>query len=101
LPLASPDRLGSVITRLICLTDWALPDRILHREVKMNRKSFLLITFAAGCVVASTVLVPNAGHAQVDARVTKSMESLKGMTAKLGTPFAKGRPMSALVPVKE
>jgi hypothetical protein len=25
LPLASPDRLGSVITRLICLADWASP----------------------------------------------------------------------------
>jgi hypothetical protein len=41
--------------------------------------------------VASTVLVPNAGHAQVDARVTKSMESLKGMTAKLGAPKLEGK----------
>jgi len=30
--------------------------------------------------------VPSVGHAQVDPRVAKSMESLKAMTAKLGTP---------------
>ena len=40
--------------------------------------------------MASAVLVPNAGHAQADPRVTKSMESLKGMTAKLGTPKLEG-----------
>jgi Cache 3/Cache 2 fusion domain len=56
----------------------------------MNRKSFLVSIFAAGCVMASAVLVPNAGHAQADPRVTKSMESLKGMTAKLGTPKLDG-----------
>jgi hypothetical protein len=56
----------------------------------MNRKSFLVSIFAAGCVMASAVLVPNAGHAQADPRVTQSMESLKGMTAKLGTPKLEG-----------
>ena len=40
--------------------------------------------------MVSAVLVPNAGYAQVDPRVTKSMESLKGMTAKLGTPKLDG-----------
>ena len=57
----------------------------------MNRKSFLVRIFAAGCVMASAVLVPNAAHAQADSRVTKSMESLKGMTAKLGTPKLEGK----------
>ena len=56
----------------------------------MSRKSFLVSIFAAGCVMASAVLVPNAGHAQADPRVTKSMESLKGMTAKLGKPKLEG-----------
>jgi hypothetical protein len=56
----------------------------------MNRKSFLLAIFAAGCVMASALLVPNAGYAQVDPRVAKSMESLKGMTAKLGAPKLEG-----------
>jgi hypothetical protein len=56
----------------------------------MNRNSFLISIFAAGCVMASAVLVPNAGYAQADPRVAKSMESLKGMTAKLGTPKLEG-----------
>jgi hypothetical protein len=56
----------------------------------MSRKSFLVSIFAAGCVMASAVLVPNAGYAQADPRVTKSMESLKGMTAKLGKPKLEG-----------
>ena len=57
----------------------------------MNRKSFLVTIFAAGCVMASAVLMPNAGYAQADARVTKSMESLKGKTAKLGAPKLEGK----------
>jgi Cache 3/Cache 2 fusion domain len=57
----------------------------------MNRKSFLVRIFAAGCVMASAALVPNTGYAQADPRVTKSMESLKGMTAKLGTPKLEGK----------
>jgi hypothetical protein len=57
----------------------------------MNRKSFLVGIFAAGYVVASVVLVPSVGHAQADPRVTKSMEILKAMTAKLGTPKLEGQ----------
>jgi hypothetical protein len=34
--------------------------------------------------------VPNVAHAQADPRVTKSMETLKAMTAKLGKPKLEG-----------
>jgi Cache 3/Cache 2 fusion domain len=57
----------------------------------MNRESFLVTIFAAGCVMALAVLAPSAGHAQANPRVTKSMESLKAMTAKLGTPNLEGQ----------
>jgi hypothetical protein len=57
----------------------------------MNRKNFFVGIFAAGCLVASAVLVPSVGHAQADQRVTKSMETLKAMTAKLGTPKLEGQ----------
>jgi Cache 3/Cache 2 fusion domain len=56
----------------------------------MNRKDFLVGVFAAACLVTSTLLVPSVGHAQADPRVTKSMETLKAMTAKLGTPKLDG-----------
>jgi len=35
--------------------------------------------------------VPNVAHAQADPRVTKSMETLKAMTAKLGKPKLEGQ----------
>ena len=57
----------------------------------MNRKSFFVGAFAAACLVASAVLLPNVGHAQADPRVTKSMELLKAMTAKLGAPKLEGK----------
>jgi len=57
----------------------------------MNRKSFFVGIFAAGCLAASAVLTPSVGHAQVDPRVTKSMETLKAMTAKLGVPKLEGK----------
>ena len=56
----------------------------------MNRKDFFVGVFAAGCLLASTVLVPSVGHT-ADPRVTKSMETLKAMTAKLGTPKLEGQ----------
>src|SRR5262249_16283623 len=66
-----------------------MPDRILHREVKMNRKSshYLCLWVCRGIDCARA----ECRAAQVDARVTKSMESLKGMTAKLGTPKLEGK----------
>jgi hypothetical protein len=36
-------------------------------------------------------MMPNVGYAQADPRITKSMESLKGMTAKLGAPITEGK----------
>jgi hypothetical protein len=57
----------------------------------MNRKNLIVSMFAAGCVVASALLVPSVGHTQADQRVTKSMETLKVMTAKLGTPKLEGQ----------
>jgi hypothetical protein len=46
---------------------------------------------AAGCLVATAVLVPSVGHAQADPRIAKSMDSLKAMTAKLGAPKLEGK----------
>ena len=57
----------------------------------MNRKDFFVGVFAAACLVTSTLLVPSVGHAQADPRVTKSMETLKAMSAKLGTPKLEGK----------
>ena len=57
----------------------------------MNRKDFFVGVFAATCLVTSTLLVPSVGHAQADPRVTKSMETLKAMTAKLGAPKLEGK----------
>jgi hypothetical protein len=71
-------------------SDWALPDRVLHREVTMNRKTFFVGILAAGCLVAASILVSSEGRAQADPRVTKSMETLKAMTAKLGAPKLEG-----------
>ena len=56
----------------------------------MYRKNVFVGILAAGCFVAASVLAPNAGQAQADPRVTKSMESLKSMTAKLGAPKLEG-----------
>jgi hypothetical protein len=53
----------------------------------MNRKNFVLSTLAAACLVA---LSSAAGFAQ-DARVQKSMATLKSLTAKLGAPKVDGR----------
>jgi len=46
---------------------------------------------AAGCFVATFMLIPSVGHAQADPRVTKSIETLKAMTAKLGAPKLEGK----------
>lgn len=40
--------------------------------------------------MAASVMAPSVGHAQADPRVTKSMETLKSMTAKLGAPKLEG-----------
>ena len=56
----------------------------------MNRENFFVGILAAGCFVATFMLMPSIGHAQADPRVTKSMETLKAMTAKLGAPKLEG-----------
>ena len=57
----------------------------------MYRKNvFFVGLLAAGCFVAASAVAPRVGHAQADPRVTKSMESLKSMTAKLGAPKLEG-----------
>ena len=56
----------------------------------MKRKNFLVGILAAGWLAASAMLLPSVGYAQADPRVTKSMETLKTMTAKLGAPKLEG-----------
>jgi hypothetical protein len=55
----------------------------------MNRKNLFIGILAAGFIAAS-VVAPSIGYAQADPRVTKSMETLKAMTAKLGAPKLEG-----------
>jgi hypothetical protein len=63
-----------------------------HREaVQMKTKSFFVRILATGCFFAGSMLLPSVGHAQVDSRVGKSMETLKVMTAKLGAPKLEGK----------
>jgi hypothetical protein len=57
----------------------------------MNWKKLFVGILAAGCLVATATLVPSVGYAQADPRVTKSMEALKAMTAKLGVPKLEGK----------
>jgi cache 3/cache 2 fusion protein len=57
----------------------------------MDRTSSLFGLLAVGCLVAASVLMPRIAHAQADARVAKSMETLKAMTARLGAPKLEGR----------
>jgi hypothetical protein len=57
----------------------------------MNRISHLFGVLAAGCLIAASVLTPGIGNAQTDARLAKSMDTLKAMTAKLGPPKLEGQ----------
>jgi len=57
----------------------------------MNRKSFLVGILAAGCFIATSILMPSIGNAQADSRVATSMASLKAMAAKLGAPKLEGK----------
>src|SRR5262249_28108546 len=58
-------------------------------EVTMKRMNSLVV-LTAGCLAASAMLLPSVGYTQEDPRVAKSMETLKTMTAKLGTPKLEG-----------
>jgi hypothetical protein len=55
----------------------------------MNRASSLG-ALAAASLLAASVLMAGIGHAQTDARVAKSMETLKAIAAKLGAPKVEG-----------
>jgi hypothetical protein len=56
----------------------------------MNRKSFIVGILAAGCFVATSMLMPSVGNAQ-DAKVKAAMDMLKAETAKLGAPKVDGK----------
>ncbi len=55
----------------------------------MNRKSFILSILAAGCFIATSVLIPSVGAAQMD-KVKASMATLIAKTGKLGAPKIQG-----------
>ena len=57
----------------------------------MIRMNLFVGILAAGCFITASVATPSVGHAQADARITKSMETLKTMTAKLGAPKLEGK----------
>jgi Cache 3/Cache 2 fusion domain len=57
----------------------------------MNRNGLLIGILAAGCYMATSVVMPSIGNAQADARVSNSMASLKAMSAKLGAPKLEGK----------
>src|SRR5262249_32295072 len=56
----------------------------------MTRPSAPFGVMAAVSVFAASFLIPGIGHTQTDARVAKSMEALKAMTATLGAPKVEG-----------
>jgi hypothetical protein len=56
----------------------------------MNRNSYFVGVLAAGCFFAMSMATSSIGYAQADARIAKSMELLKAMTAKLGVPKLAG-----------
>ena len=64
--------------------------RFVPGDHKMNRKNLFVGILAAGCFITASVTAPSVGHAQADPRITKSMETLKAMTAKLGAPKLEG-----------
>ena len=56
----------------------------------MHRKCFIVGLLAAGCFLATSMMMPSTGNAQADPRVAKSMATLKAMTTKLGAPKVDG-----------
>ena len=57
----------------------------------MNRKNFIVGLLAAGCFIASSMLMPSTGNAQADPKVAKAMADLKAATAKMGAPKLDGK----------
>jgi hypothetical protein len=56
----------------------------------MNRRSFIVNILLVGCFIATTMLIPSLGLAQMD-KVKTSMAALKAKTAKLGAPKIEGK----------
>lgn len=57
----------------------------------MTMKHAVIGILAAVCFVATSMLMPSAGNAQADPKITKAMADLKGATAKLGAPKIDGK----------
>ncbi len=55
----------------------------------MNRRSFIVSILAAGCFIATSMLIPSVGTAQMD-NVKASMAALISKTGKLGAPKIEG-----------
>ncbi len=55
----------------------------------MNRRSFVVSILAAGCFIATSMLIPSVGAAQTD-NVKASMAALIAKTGKLGAPKVEG-----------
>src|SRR5215468_4196152 len=58
--------------------------------MSMPRNNYFAGIATAACFTMMALLMPSQGQAQTDARVQKSMELLKSMTAKLGAPKVEG-----------
>jgi len=50
----------------------------------MNLKQIIVSVLAAGCIMATSLLLPSAANAQADPKVAKAMAMLKSETDKLG-----------------
>lgn len=57
----------------------------------MNRKTFIAGIVGSACFVATSLLMPSAGNAQADPKITKAMADLKAAAAKLGAPKIEGK----------
>ena len=57
----------------------------------MSSKSYLVGFLAAGCLIATSLLMPSPANAQADSRVANSLASLKAMAANLGAPKLDGK----------
>jgi hypothetical protein len=55
----------------------------------MNKRSFIVSILAAGCFVATSLLIPSIGTARTE-NIKAAMADLKAETAKLGAPKIKG-----------
>jgi hypothetical protein len=59
--------------------------------IQMKHKNLFVGRLAVAGFIATAILMPKIGHAEADPRVTKSMETLRTITTKLGAPKLEGR----------